>query len=65
MANIKKDFVLKNIHNLSNHLRENQMSNLKLLENVGCHPYVIKITAFNNFGINLTVQISGKINFLL
>ncbi|RNA04082.1 leukocyte receptor cluster member 9 [Brachionus plicatilis] len=63
MANIKRDLVLKNIHNLSNHLKENLMSNLKLLENVGCHPYVVKITAFNNFGINLTVQISEDFDF--
>lgn len=59
MANLNRDLILKNIQNLKNYLRDNQISSVKLLENIGCYPYVVKFTAFIDYGINLTIQISG------
>lgn len=60
MANVKKDLFLENIQNLKNYLKENQEVSLKLLENIGSFPYVIKFSNFNNYAINLTIQINGN-----
>lgn len=59
-----KDLVQKSIQNLKNHIKEihSNLPNLKIFENVGEHPYVIKFTSFNDYDISLTLQISNDFN---
>lgn len=59
-----KKFVQKCIENLKNHLKTNHsdLANIKVFENVGEFPFVVKFTAFVDYDLNLTLQINSKIN---
>ena len=45
---------------LKTHVQSETSKSLKILENVGEYSYVVKFTQFNEYDLNLTLQIPGK-----
>lgn len=59
MDSEKQDTLKKNIENLKIHVKDEHPSapGIKTLENVGDHSFVIKLNTFNDFDLNITIQI--------
>ncbi len=50
------------LDDLKAHVQSETSKSLKILENIGENPYVIKFTQFNEYDLNLTLQIPGRYN---
>ena len=52
--------IKSDLDDLKTHVQSESSRNLKILENIGDNSFVIKFTQFNEYDLNLTLQIPGK-----
>ncbi len=55
-----KSIMIKNIHNLKDYLKQTNNESIKLIECTGDLYYLIKFLKFNEYGLNITLQIPCK-----
>lgn len=57
-----KKFIQNNIENLKQHIKLDHpnLANIKVIENNGEYPMTINFTSFNDYGLNLTIQIPSN-----